>query len=207
MWGGRLPGRGPGTEGRVPGGAAGRYARVLEARLKLAPLAVLAVAVTLSCGRPARPDGGFGLLDVGAIAPEVVGRDASGVDVRLSDQHGHPTVVYFYPADGTPGCTAEACAFRDVWTKYTQAHVAVMGVSTNSEQRHAEFLRDEKLPFALASDEEGKVAAAYGVRKSFIGFQRVTFLVDGEGRIAHVWDDVDPGVHASEVLAVASTLH
>ena len=180
---------------------------VLEARLKLAPFAFLAVAVTLSCGRPARPDGGFGLLDVGAAAPEVVGRDASGAEVRLSDQHGHPTVVYFYPMDGSPGCTTEACAFRDVWTRYTQAHVAVLGVSSNSEKRHAEFLHDRKLPFALASDEDGKVAAAYGVRRTIIGFQRVTFLVDGEGHIARVWDDVDPGVHATEVLAVASALH
>jgi peroxiredoxin Q/BCP len=79
------------------------------------------------------------------------------------------------------------------------------GVSTNSEKRHAAFLRDEKLPFALASDESGAVAAAYGVRSGLFGFQRVTFLVDGEGRIAHVWDDVDPAIHADEVLAVART--
>jgi peroxiredoxin Q/BCP len=175
--------------------------------LKRAAIAVLAMGVALSCGRPAaRPDGGYGLLPVGSAAPEVVGRDASGAEVRLSEQHGHPAVVYFYPMDGSPGCTTEACAFRDVWTRYTQAHVTVLGVSTNSEKRHAAFLRDEKLPFALASDEAGTVAAAYGVRKFFYGFERVTFLVDGEGRVAHVWNDVDPGVHATEVLSVAGTL-
>jgi peroxiredoxin Q/BCP len=168
---------------------------------------VLAATLALSgCGRPAaRPDGGFGLLGVGAQAPEVVGLDAGGHETRLSAQRGHPAVVYFYPMDGTPGCTTEACAFRDAWSRFEQARVTVLGVSTNSEKRHAAFLRDEKLPFALASDESGAVAAAYGVRNGLFGFQRVTFLVDGEGRIAHVWDDVDPAIHADEVLAVART--
>jgi peroxiredoxin Q/BCP len=169
----------------------------------------LTLATTLAvagCGRPAvRPDGGFGLLGVGAAAPEVVGLDASGHETRLSEQRGHPSVVYFYPMDGTPGCTTEACAFRDAWSRFEQAHVTVLGVSTNSAKRHAEFLHDHKLPFALASDEAGTIAAAYGVHNGLFGFQRVTFLVDGEGRIARVWDDVDPAIHADEVLAVAKT--
>jgi peroxiredoxin Q/BCP len=169
----------------------------------LAPFAgVLALALCGACGRPAaRPDGGFGLLGVGALAPEVVGHDVDRNEVRLSAQHGHYAVVYFYPMDGSPGCTTEACAFRDAWFRYVKAQVTVIGVSSNSEERHQSFLRDRKLPFALASDESGAVAASYGVGKGLFGFERVTFLVDGEGRIAHVWNDVDPGIHATEVLA------
>jgi peroxiredoxin Q/BCP len=172
----------------------------------LAPLlaiaGVLAVLFGFACGRPAaRPDGGFGLLGVGAKAPEVVGHDAARNEVRLSAQRGHYAVVYFYPMDGSPGCTKEACAFRDAWTRYTNAQVIVIGVSSNSEESHAEFLRDRKLPFALASDESGSIALSYGVGKSLFGLHRVTFLVDPEGQIARVWSDVDPGVHADEVLA------
>ena len=131
----------------------------------------------VSCTRPAqKPDGTSGPLAVGQPAPDVVGRDVEGREVRLSAQPG-PVVVYFYPKDGTPGCTKEACAFRDVWGQYQQAHVAVIGVSTNSAEQHAKFLRDEKLPFALAADESGSIASAYGVGKGAFGYERVTFLV------------------------------
>src|SRR5450432_4293831 len=94
--------------------------------------ALFAMLALGGCARPAaRPDGGQGPLGVGSIAPEVVGRDIEGREVRVSQQGGHPVVVYFYPKDGTPGCTKEACAFRDVWKEYEQAHVTVIGVSTN----------------------------------------------------------------------------
>jgi peroxiredoxin Q/BCP len=139
---------------------------------------------------------------VGQPAPDIVGRDVEGRDVRLSAQPG-PVVVYFYPKDGTPGCTKEACAFRDVWGQYQQAHVAVIGVSTNSAEQHAKFLRDEKLPFALAADEAGTIASAYGVGKGAFGYERVTFLVGDDHKIARFWPNVDPGVHATEVLAAA----
>jgi peroxiredoxin Q/BCP len=167
----------------------------------------IVLLVAFACGRPAeRPDGGRGPLPVGAPAPEIVAVDLGGHEVRLSAQRGHPAVVYFYPKDGTPGCTKEACAFRDVWARYQAAHVAVIGVSSNSAERHAEFLRDKNLPFALASDESGGIAASYGVGKNLWGYDRVTFLVDAEGKIARYWGDVDPGIHASEVLQVAEAL-
>ncbi|MDP9151637.1 MAG: peroxiredoxin [Myxococcota bacterium] len=166
-----------------------------------------AVLGLLGCGRPAvRPDGGKGPIPVGAFAPEVAGYDAQAREVRLSAQRGHPTIVYFYPKDGTPGCTKEACAFRDVWARFETAHVTVIGVSSDSAEKHAEFLREKRLPFALASDPAGTVAASYGVATGFWGYDRVTFLVAGDGRVARYWADVDPGVHATEVLAVAETL-
>jgi peroxiredoxin Q/BCP len=147
-----------------------------------------------------------GLLPVGAPAPEVVAADASGVETRLSSLRGQAVVVYFYPADGTPGCTKEACAFRDAWTKLQAAHVAVIGVSSQSRDSHVAFEREEHLPFPLAADESGAVQRAYGVPKGLFGYSRVSFLVDASGKIAKVWPDVDPGLHAEQVLAAASTL-
>ena len=168
--------------------------------------AVLAgLAGLASCGPARRPDGGSGLLPVGSPAPEVVGYDASGAEVRLSALTAaqKKAVVYFYPKDGSPGCTTEACAFRDAWDRYTRADIRVIGVSSDSPASHKAFLEKKKLPFALASDESGAIGASYGVPKRLWGFSRVTFLVGSDGKIAHVWPDVDPGIHADRVLAAA----
>jgi peroxiredoxin Q/BCP len=160
----------------------------------------------LACGPAKRPDGGIGLLPEGAAAPEVVGYDVTGAEVRLSSavHAGKKVVVYFYPKDASPGCTTEACAFRDAWGRYTRAGVVVIGVSSDSAESHRAFLQKKQLPFALAADESLAVAASYGVPKRIWGYSRVTFLVGADGKIAHVWPDVDPGVHAGEVLAVAA---
>jgi peroxiredoxin Q/BCP len=169
--------------------------------------AFLAATIAAGCAGPVRrPDGGVGLLPAGAAAPEVVGRDRDGRDVSLSALRGKPIVVYFYPKDGSPNCTQEACAFRDVWTRYTDAGVTVIGVSRDSVESHTSFIRDEKLPFALASDPSGVVATSYGVRKLFFGDDRVTFLVDRSGHVARVWPRVDPGTHAREVIEAAQAL-
>lgn len=167
-------------------------------------LSVFALAAVTGCGQVKRPDGGVGLLPEGARAPDVAGRDPSGREVRLSDQRGRMAVVYFYPQDGTPGCTKEACAFRDAWKQLEQADVAVFGVSTNFEERHQAFQKQHALPFPLVSDESGAIGAAYGVSKKLWGYDRVTFLVGRDGRIAKVWPDVDPAVHARDVLAEAA---
>lgn len=168
---------------------------------------VALVAIGCACsGRVQRPDGGVGLLPPGAPAPQVVARDPAGHHVSLGSLRGRPIVVYFYPKDGSPVCTHEACAFRDVWRQYEAAGVSVIGVSRDSDESHAAFQRDEKLPFALASDPKGDVATSYGVRMLLWGEDRVTFLVDREGRIARVWPKVDPGVHAHEVIEAAQAL-
>jgi peroxiredoxin Q/BCP len=154
-----------------------------------------------ACGPAARPDGGKGLLPVGRLAPEVVGERPDGTIARLSALRGHPAVVYFYPADETPGCTKEACAFRDAFKEYDALHVTIFGVSRDSEQSHAEFRTKHALPFPLVSDEAGTVSQAYGVSSTMGHAARITFLVGADGKIARVWPDVDPGVHAKEVLA------
>lgn len=159
-----------------------------------------------ACGAQQRPDGGEGLLPVGATAPELVGRDISGKDSRLSEQRGHAAVVYFYPKDETPGCTQEACAFRDTWNRFQEHRVAIFGVSRDSAASHAEFLKKHELPFPLVADESGQVQGAYGVPSRLGKAARVTFLIDAQGRIARVWPDVDPAVHAGDVLKAVGEL-
>lgn len=169
--------------------------------MKRAALLLLALAACPST--PKRPDGGEGLLPVGAMAPDFVAKDPKGHDVRVSDQRGHATVVYFYPKDGTPGCTKEACAFRDAFDAYVARSITLIGVSRDSEESHRAFIAQHKLPFSLASDEKGDIEKSYGVGSTLGMSARVTFLVGPDGRVAQVWPNVDPGVHASEVLSAA----
>jgi peroxiredoxin Q/BCP len=162
------------------------------------------LTATAACARTVRPDGGTGLLPVGAIAPELSGTTSDGKTKTLSAVRGHAAVVYFYPKDGTPGCTREACAFRDAFTKYDLLNVVIFGVSRDSEENHREFRAKHHLQFPLTADEDGNVARAYGVSSTLGMTSRVTFLVGPDGRIARVWPDVDPGVHADQVLAAVN---
>jgi peroxiredoxin Q/BCP len=167
------------------------------------------LAAVIGCATPqSRPDGGKGLLPVGAPAPDLIGYTVNGSAVRLGGVRGCPAVVYFYPRDGTPGCTKEACAIRDGWAEFRRAGVAVFGVSRQSRARHQEFATEHRLPFPLVADESREVQRAYGVPDAWLGFAdaRVSFLIDPAGRVSRVWPDVDPGVHASDVLAAARTL-
>jgi thioredoxin-dependent peroxiredoxin len=166
----------------------------------------LALAVVACGGSPRRPDGGHGLLTVGAAAPDLRGEDQTGTVQRLSSERGHPVVVYFYPKDGTPGCTREACAFRDAWARFEAAGVRVWGVSADSRESHARFAREQNLTFPLLADPELRWASAFGVGTTMGMTHRVTFLVDPAGRIAKVYPEVDPAVHADEVLADAAAL-
>ncbi|RYE87040.1 MAG: peroxiredoxin, partial [Myxococcales bacterium] len=112
-------------------------------------------------------------------------------------------VVYFYPKDGTPGCTKEACAFRDVWGKYQAAGVRVLGVSEDDQASHKKFADEHRLPFSLVADD-GSWARAFGVSTTLGMPSRVTFLIDAGGKVARVYPDVDPGVHAERVLGDAT---
>jgi len=147
------------------------------------------------------------LLAVGAPAPEVEGQDAKGELVRLSQRRGHPSIVYFYPKNDTPGCTKEACAFRDAFDKFSQRGVTIFGVSRDDESSHTAFRDKYSLPFPLVADPSGTVQRSYGVPNRIPGLaSRVTFLVAADGSIAKVWPDVDPAVHADEVLAAIAKL-
>jgi peroxiredoxin Q/BCP len=141
------------------------------------------------------------LLPAGAPVPELSAPDQDGAQVRLRGR-SEPAVVYFYPKDGTPGCTKEACAFRDAWKQYERAKVGIVGVSTDSRESHQRFAREHALPFALVSDEDGTWAKAFGVETTLGIASRVSFLISGD-EITKTYPDVDPAVHASEVLADA----
>ncbi|HVW30063.1 MAG TPA: peroxiredoxin [Polyangiaceae bacterium] len=168
-----------------------RRALIVGAALGLAPVACMAK----------RPDGGSGLLALGAAAPDFAAKDASGKVVHLSDFNGSPRVVYFYPKDETPGCTKEACAFRDTYEKFKAKGVVVFGVSRDTEKSHDEFRAAHELPFPLAADPDGAVQKAYGVPSMMPNVaSRVSFLVGRDGKVEHVFEKVDPVVHADEVL-------
>lgn len=164
------------------------------------------VLVAAGCGQTQRPDGGEGLLPAGAAAPTLEATAHDGTAVAIGEPGGSPVVVYFYPKDQTPGCTREACAFRDVWAKYQSAGVGVVGVSADSAQSHREFADEHGLPFPLVADEKGEWARAFGVPTMAGMTKRVSFLVDASGTIAKVYPDVDPGVHADQVLQDAAAL-
>jgi peroxiredoxin Q/BCP len=144
----------------------------------------------------------------GDPAPEIALPDENGTIHRLSDRRGHWTIVYFYPKDDTPGCTIEACDFRDDHERIAAADAEVWGISPDGAASHEGFHAKFDLSFPLLSDEEHEVAEAYGawtLRKrdgrDYMGIQRSTFLVDPDARIAQVWPKVQAEGHAAEVTA------
>lgn len=146
-------------------------------------------------------------LTVGSPAPEFMLQDQTGRVRTLAEYRGHPVVLYFYPRDATPGCTREACAFRDAWTRLEAAGAVVLGVSTDDVISHQHFHDAEGLPFDLLADTEATAANAYGVPVRMGGFaSRQTFLIDAQGNVAQIWPDVDPAVHAEEVIAAIAAL-
>jgi thioredoxin-dependent peroxiredoxin len=147
-------------------------------------------------------------LKEGDMAPEFTTATNGGGKVSLSDFKGKNVVLYFYPKDDTPGCTKEACGFRDNFAEFKKRGAVVLGVSTDSGKSHDKFVEKYKLPFPLLADEDKKIAGAYDVwgEKSFmvrkyLGMLRVTFLIGPDGRIKKIWPQVKPDEHAAEVLA------
>ena len=147
-------------------------------------------------------------LKEGDVSPGFTAATNGGGKVSLSDFKGKHVILYFYPRDNTPGCTKEACAFRDDYSAFTSKGAVVLGVSTDSAASHDRFAGKYRLPFTLVSDEDKKIAQAYGVwgEKSFLGrkyqgMHRVTFLIGPDGRIKKIWPTVKPAEHAQEVLA------
>lgn len=179
----------------------------MSSRRSVLALALPALlALSSACGASKRPDGGEGLLPVGSPAPALSGTDQSGAAVSLEALRGKPVVVFFYPKDATPGCTREACAFRDAWDRFTKAGVVVLGVSGDDEKSHAKFAEEHKLPFSLVADPQQAWIKAFGVPTRVGMASRVSFLLGRDGKVAKVYPDVDPGVHAERVLADATSL-
>jgi peroxiredoxin Q/BCP len=142
----------------------------------------------------------------GDLAPDfstdaVVGDQT--VPIRLDDYHGRPVVLYFYPKDGTPGCTKEACAFRDGYSKLARWGIAVLGCSIDTADAHRAFAKKYSLPFPLLLDPEKKIARSYGVDNGIpiLGLDsRTTFVIGKDGRIVKVYPKVDPAIHATQII-------
>jgi thioredoxin-dependent peroxiredoxin len=146
-------------------------------------------------------------LAVGDTAPDFDAKIHDGSTLRLSSLRGKRVVLYFYPKDDTPGCTVEACDFRDHRPKFSRRKVEVIGVSPDSPERHAKFRDKYELPFTLVSDADKKIATAYGVfkeknmyGKKVLGIVRTTFLIDAEGKIESIWPGVKVKGHVEAVL-------
>jgi thioredoxin-dependent peroxiredoxin len=158
-------------------------------------LSLAALAALVAC---AHHDG---LLPVGASAPEFAATTHDGRRIALSELRGRYVALYFYPKDDTPGCTKEACGFRDAAKPLEDAGVVVLGVSEQGTASHAAFAEKYHLPFPLLPDERGEIAGAYRVPVT-VGFaKRVTYLIGKDGRIERVWPNVTPTGHAQEILA------
>ncbi len=143
-----------------------------------------------------------------SVAPDFELADETGKLHKLSDYRGKPVLLYFYPKDDTPGCTTEACSFRDAYADYTKAEVTIFGVSGDSVKSHMKFKEKYHLPFNLLSDEEHKVLEAYGVwgqkkmmGREYMGIFRTSYLIGADGKIKKVFEDVKPEGHSQEVLA------
>ncbi|HEX8846294.1 MAG TPA: thioredoxin-dependent thiol peroxidase [Pyrinomonadaceae bacterium] len=147
------------------------------------------------------------MLKEGDAAPDFKTRDAEGNEVTLSDFRGQKVALYFYPKDDTPGCTKEACSFRDNHSTLEDKGIKVLGVSLDDEASHQAFASKYSLPFTLLSDTDHSVSEAYGVygeqtwgERKYMGVARKTFLIDEEGKIKKVFDKVNVEAHADEVL-------
>jgi peroxiredoxin Q/BCP len=147
------------------------------------------------------------MLKEGTVAPNFAAKDANGEAVRLKDLRGQRVVLYFYPRDDTPGCTKEACSFRDSFADFKKRGIKVLGVSVDSEASHKKFTAKYKLPFTLLADPDHSIADAYGVYgekkfmgRTYMGVKRMTFLIDEKGKIKKVFEKVKPEAHAMEVL-------
>jgi peroxiredoxin Q/BCP len=142
------------------------------------------------------------VISEGDPAPDFELTSDTGERVRLSDLRGKPVVLYFYPKDDTPGCTAQACGLRDVYSDFGARGAQVFGISADDEASHAAFRAKYELPFTLLADPDREAGEAYGVtRADSPYFERSTFIVDADGKLARVMRKVDPTEHADLVLS------
>jgi peroxiredoxin Q/BCP len=152
-------------------------------------------------------------IEAGSLAPEFELPDETGKIRRLSDFRGQPVVLYFYPKDDTPGCTVEACNFRDDYSAYERAGVVILGVSPDKVKSHQKFKEKFHLPFPLLADEGHKVTDLYGawglkkmMGRTYMGLLRTTYLIGPDGMVARVFEGVKPAVHSQEVLEALKDL-
>ena len=168
------------------------------------PALALALALTMALALAPAGDA-HAEPAVGAAAPAFTLPNQDGKRVSLADYRGKWVVLYFYPKDGTPGCTTEACEFRDNVFAFRDAGAVILGISVDDVASHKEFANEHRLPFTLLADSDKQVARDYGVLHRMLGVmelaRRETYIVDPQGRIAKHYREVDPGSHSKQVLA------
>ncbi|WP_100627491.1 thioredoxin-dependent thiol peroxidase [Algoriphagus formosus] len=147
------------------------------------------------------------LLEVGQMAPDFEAKIESGETIKLSDFKGKKVILYFYPKDNTPGCTAQACNLRDNYEALQKAGYVVLGISSDSEKSHQKFIEKQSLPFSLIADEDKTVHELYGtwVEKSmygrkYMGTARTTFVIDEEGKIEEIIEKVKTKDHTAQII-------
>lgn len=149
------------------------------------------------------------MMNIGEQAPELLGLDQNGEEVRLSQYKGKKVVLYFYPKDSTPGCTAEACNFRDHYTELTEAGYEIIGASIDSARSHKNFIEKQQLPFRLITDTDKKLVEEFGVwgekkmcGRTYFGTFRTTFVLDENGVITHIFNpkQIKTKTHAEQIL-------
>jgi thioredoxin-dependent peroxiredoxin len=152
------------------------------------------------------------MLEEGQPAPTFTLPTDRGDEVSLESLRGKPVVLYFYPKDNTPGCTAQACGIRDAWGEFQRSGAVVLGVSPDNVKKHAKFRDKYSLPFTLLADEDHAVSEAYGVwvqksfaGKKYMGVERSTFVIAPDGSLARIMRRVKPDTHADEVLAALAS--
>jgi len=156
----------------------------------VAPVAVQSAAVSSS-----------GELKEGSAAPDFTAKAQDGTPVQLSHLKGKPVVVYFYPKDETPGCTKEACSFRDAWDGLSKRGVVLIGISADSDESHRGFAANHKLPFLLVSDTSGAIAKLFGVPMENGYISRQSFVIGADGNLKKIYRTVDVTAHAAQIAA------
>jgi peroxiredoxin Q/BCP len=148
------------------------------------------------------------ILEAGETAPDFDSLDDAGESIKLSDYRGREVILYFYPRADTPGCTKEACSFRDDYSAYEEAKIVILGVSPDTVRKQANFKEKWDLPFPLIADEDHSISEAYGVwgpkkfmGREYEGVHRTTFIIDKQGKIKQVFENVKPAEHSQEILA------
>lgn len=138
---------------------------------------------------------------VGKPAPDFTAKAHDGTDIKVSALKGKPIVLYFYPRDETPGCTKEACSFRDAWKDLAKTNVVMVGISTDNAESHKAFAKHHELPFHLVSDESGSIAKSYGVPNRGGFLARHTIVIGADGNVKKIYREVDVSKHAAEIMA------
>lgn len=178
-------------------------------RMRKASIALALLLAACSKEAPSAPpsaskttsESATGELAVRSPAPDFSAKAHDGTDVRISALKGKPVVVYFYPKDETPGCTKEACAFRDAWNELAKTGVVLIGISSDTLESHKKFAEHHKLPFHLVSDADGSIAKAYGVPTTLGYTARQTFVIGPDGNLKKIYRSVDVSKHAAEIVA------